>query len=93
MCLTELLHRFYPNGRSNIELVDVALSILSEQKTHANFFLPKGGVDKESFADYVTGESVYIEDGQLTGEALKALRAFTNLNDEGHKRTCRSRDR
>ena len=74
------------NGRSNIELVDVALSILSEQKTHANFFLQKGGVDKESFADYVTGESVDIEDGQLTGEAAKALRAFTtNLNDEVQK--------
>ena len=74
------------NGRSNIELVDVALSILSEQKTHANFFLQKGGVEKEAFAEYVTGESVDIEDGQLTGEAAKALRAFTtNLNDEVQK--------
>ncbi len=74
------------NGRSNIELVDVALSILSEQKTHANFFLQKGGVEKEAFAEYVTGESVDIEDGQLTGEAAKALRAFTtNLNEEVQK--------
>ena len=74
------------NGRSNIELVDVALSILSEQKTHANFFLQKGGVEKEAFAEYVSGESVDLEDGQLTGEAAKALRAFTtNLNDEVQK--------
>ena len=73
------------NGRSNIELVDVALSILSEQKTHANF-LQKGGVEKEAFAEYVSGESVDLEDGQLTGEAAKALRAFTtNLNDEVQK--------
>ena len=74
------------NGRSNIELVDVALSILSEQKTHANFFLQKGGVEKEAFSEYVSGESVDLEDGQLTGEAAKALRAFTtNLNDEVQK--------
>ena len=71
------------NGRSNIELVDVALSVLSEQKTHANFFMQKGGVEKEAFADYVSGESADIEDGQLTGEAAKALNAFTtNLNQE-----------
>tara|TARA_Y100000589_G_scaffold325626_1_gene363902 strand:+ start:557 stop:2800 length:2244 start_codon:yes stop_codon:yes gene_type:complete len=74
------------NGRSNIELVDVALSVLSEQKTHANFFLQKGGVEKEAFAEYVSGESVDIEDGQLTGEAAKALKAFTtNLNEEVQK--------
>ena len=74
------------NGRSNIELVDVALSILSEQKTHANFFLQKGGVEKEAFAEYVSGESADIEDGQLTGEAAKALKAFTtNLNDQVQK--------
>ncbi len=74
------------NGRSNIELVDVALSVLSEQKTHANFFLQKGGVEKEAFAEYVSGESADIEDGQLTGEAAKALKAFTtNLNDQVQK--------
>ena len=47
--------------------------MLSEQKTHANFFHLKGGVDKEGFADYVSGESADIPDGQLTGEAQKAL--------------------
>ncbi len=74
------------NGRSNIELVDVALSILSEQKTHANFFLQKGGVEKEAFADYVSGEATDLEDGQLTGEAARALKAFTtNLNAEVQK--------
>ena len=66
--------------------MDVALSILSEQKTHANFFLQKGGVEKEAFAEYVSGESADIEDGQLTGEAAKALKAFTtNLNDQVQK--------
>ena len=48
--------------------------------------LQKGGVEKEAFAEYVSGESVDLEDGQLTGEAAKALRAFTtNLNDEVQK--------
>ena len=32
-------------------------------------FLQKGGVEKEAFAEYVSGESVDLEDGQLTGEA------------------------
>ena len=31
-------------------------------------FSQKGGVEKEAFAEYVSGESADIEDGQLTGE-------------------------
>lgn len=74
------------NGRQNIELIDVALSVLSEKKTHANFYLEKGGVSKEAFAEYLSNENSDIEDGQLTGEAQKALNAFTtNLNEEVQK--------
>jgi ATP-dependent Clp protease ATP-binding subunit ClpA len=74
------------NGRQNIELIDVALSVLSEKKTHANFYLEKGGVSKDAFAEYLSNENSDIEDGQLTGEAQKALNAFTtNLNEEVQK--------
>ena len=36
-------------GRTLIELKDVLLSILHEKKTHAYFFLEKGGLNKEKY--------------------------------------------
>jgi len=73
------------NGRSNIELTDVLLSVLSEKKTHANFFCEKAGLQKDTFSQFLSDE-VVIEDEELTGEGQKALRAFTtNLNAEAKK--------
>jgi len=74
-------------GRNNIELADVLLSMLSEKKTHAYFYLTKGGIKKEDFADYITNEIAgEIEDEEMSGQAQRALRAFTtNLNDEVKK--------
>tara|TARA_Y100000385_G_scaffold291371_1_gene368937 strand:- start:425 stop:2665 length:2241 start_codon:yes stop_codon:yes gene_type:complete len=71
-------------GRPNIELSDVALSMLSEKKTHANYYLEKSGISKESFAEYLQAEfETSYEDEEASGAAQKALRAFTtNLNDE-----------
>ena len=71
-------------GRNNIELSDVALSILSEKKTHAFYYLEKGGVKKENLSDYLNNEIAdSIEDEELSGAAQRALRSFTsNLNDE-----------
>ena len=74
-------------GRNTIELVDVLLSILSEKKTHAYFFLAKGGIKKEDFADYISNEiATEIEDEEISGQAQRALRTFTtNLNDQVKK--------
>ena len=74
-------------GRPNIELSDVLLSILHEKKSMANYFLEKGAVKKESFAEYISSEfeSAY-EDDEISGAAQKALNAFTtNLNNEVSK--------
>jgi len=74
-------------GRPNIELSDVALSILHEKKTHANYFMEKSGISKSSFAEYLQAEfETSFEDEEATGAAQRALRAFTtNLNAEVDK--------
>ena len=71
-------------GRPNIELSDVALSMLHEKKTHALYFLEKAGISKASFAEYLQAEyETNYEDEEASGAAQRALRAFTtNLNDE-----------
>ena len=71
-------------GRPNIELSDVALSILSEKKTHANYFMEKAGITKDKFAEYLQAEfETVFEDEENTSAAQRALRAFTtNLNEE-----------
>ena len=71
-------------GRPNIELSDVALSMLHEKKTHANYFLEKAGISKASFAEYLQAEfETNYEDEEASGAAQRALRAFTtNLNEE-----------
>jgi len=40
------------NGRPNIELEDVLLSMLSEKKSYAYYYLEESGVAKEEFADF-----------------------------------------
>jgi ATP-dependent Clp protease ATP-binding subunit ClpA len=75
-------------GRSNIELCDVAMSMLSEKKSHAFYFLSKAGVAKEQFAEYLDKEiEETIEEEEMNGASQRALRAFTtNLNEEVKKK-------
>ena len=74
-------------GRNTIDLTDVVLSIMSEKKSHANFYLEQGGVTKEQFADYINTElESSIEDEELSGQGARALRQFaTDLNQEVKK--------
>ncbi len=72
-------------GRQHIELTDVLLSILSEKKSVGTYYLEKGGVEKTKFSEFINNEldSEDFEDEEMSGEARKALRAFTtNLNDQ-----------
>ena len=69
-------------GRPHITLGDVLLSILSEKKSHAAFFLDQSGVDKDKFAEYVTAE-LGQDDAESASASQRALNAFTtNLNEE-----------
>ena len=75
-------------GRQYIDLTDVLLSTLSEKKSIAAYYLEKGGIGKQKFSDYINNELELNEDEdeEMSGEARKALRAFTtNLNDQVKK--------
>ena len=72
-------------GRNTIDLTDVVLSMLNEKKSVSVFYLEKGGVDKAKFADFLNNELAddLIDDEEISGEARRALRAFTtNLNEQ-----------
>ena len=87
-CLNRAFTQVLFAGRSEIQLSDVLLSIMSEKKSHAAFYLEKAGVEKEKFADYINNElEVETHDEEVSGVAQKALRQFTtNLNDEVKKK-------
>jgi len=75
------------SGRGHIELVDVLISVLSEKKSMAVYYLEQAGVTKDKFAEYISSE---MEEEEVveenTGAGAKALRAFTtNLNSEVKK--------
>jgi ATP-dependent Clp protease ATP-binding subunit ClpA len=71
-------------GRQNIELTDVLISMFAEKKSISFYYLEKAGLEKESFAAYVSSEVADdIEDEEISGAAQKALKSFTtNLNNE-----------
>lgn len=75
------------SGRPKIELTDVFLSMMSERKSYAYFYVQKAGVDKNKFIEYISSEiDVDEEQESNDGMAERALRAFTtNLNDEVKK--------
>ena len=70
-------------GRSEIQLTDVLLSMISEKKSHAAYYIEKAGVDKDKFSNYLSAESEEaFEEEEMSGASAKALAAFTtNLND------------
>ena len=87
-CLNRAFTQVLFAGRSEIQLSDVLLSILSEKKSHAAYYAEKAGIEKEKFADYINNElEVETQDEEVSGIAQKALRQFTtNLNDEVKKK-------
>lgn len=72
------------SGRPYIELTDVLLSILSEKKTMANYYLKEAGINKESFAEYISSDvDETVEPEEMNAATQKALKQFTtNLNQE-----------
>jgi len=75
-------------GRPEIELSDVLLSMLHEKKSYATFYAEEGGINKDSFAEYISNEfDSALEDTEISGAQQKALNAFTtNLNREVNKK-------
>jgi len=72
------------SGRQLIEIADVFLSMMNEQKSWAYFHISKANIDKAKFSDYLNNElEATYEDEETQGLASRALRSFTtNLNQE-----------
>jgi ATP-dependent Clp protease ATP-binding subunit ClpA len=66
-------------GRSHIQLSDILISMLTEKKSIAVYFLNKGNVTKENFSRFINEEAEAEESDieEMSNEYKKALRAFT----------------
>jgi ATP-dependent Clp protease ATP-binding subunit ClpA len=74
-------------GKNNIEVDDVFISILSEKRSYAFFITQQAGIQKEKFVEFVSTnlDETRIEDDEPEnrGIANRALKAFTtDLNSE-----------
>ena len=76
------------SGRTNIDLTDVFLSLMSETKSWAYYFLVQAKVDKEKFMDYLHSEIEEIFEDEIDQtETKRALQKYTsNLNAEVKKK-------
>ena len=79
-CLNRAFTQVLFQGRNNIEIVDVFVSILSETKSWAFFVTQKCGIQKDKFQDYVSSDVIVDneEDNFNKGIANKALKDFTD---------------
>ena len=75
------------SGRQNIELVDVFLAALSEKRSYAVYYVTKGGIDKDKFAEFINSELPDEESAPANDSQLeKALKEYTtNLNEQTKK--------
>ncbi|NDG30411.1 AAA family ATPase [bacterium] len=71
------------NGRQTMELCDVFISIMSEKRSYASYYVQQAGIDKSKFADYLNSEIQNDEEEQTNDiQVDRALKAFTtNLNE------------
>jgi len=75
------------SGRTNIDLSDVFISIMSEKKSISVYWVDKAGISKEKFAEHINAELGEGEAEELSGASAKALSQFTtNLNEEVKKK-------
>ena len=76
------------SGRSNIDLTDVFLSLLSESKSWAYYYITESGINKEKFQDYIHSEIEELYEDEIdASETKRALNKYTtNLNSEVKKK-------
>lgn len=75
------------SGRTDINLSDVFISIMSEKKSISSYWIDKAGITKEKFAEYMSQELGEGEDEEMSAASAKALSQFTvNLNEEVKKK-------
>lgn len=74
------------NGRQRIESTDVFLSMMSEKRSFASYYIAQANIDKDKFADYLNNEmesqSHQEEEEPRDQASERALKNFTtNLNE------------
>jgi ATP-dependent Clp protease ATP-binding subunit ClpA len=70
------------HGRQKIESTDVFVSIMSEKKSWAYFYIQQAEIDKDKFLDYINNAIEEEEIESQDNQSDRALKAFTtNLND------------
>ena len=85
--LERSLHRAFTqvlfHGRTKIEIMDLLISMMSEKKSYAVYYLNKAGFTKEKLTEYTEEESVQVDEESFAGtkQLDKLLAQFTtNLN-------------
>ncbi len=87
-CLNRAFAQTLFQGRNEIDIVDIFISLLSEKRSYAFFCTQQVGIDKDKFVRYANSDldrGIGDADGadENMGAANKALRAFTaDLNSE-----------
>ena len=76
------------SGRTNIDLTDVFMSLLSETKSWAYYYIMEAQIDKDKFQDFLHSEMQELyEDEVDVSETKRALSKYTsNLNNEVKKK-------
>lgn len=71
-------------GRSHIQVEDVLVSLLTEKRSIAVYYLNKANIDKNKFAEFINEEAEgEVAEEELSADARRALKSFTvNLNDQ-----------
>lgn len=86
-CLNRAFTQVLFNGRHKIEVTDVFLSLLSEKKSHAVYYLQKAGFTKDKFNDYLDSETISVDEETFNKNQFdKLLAQFTvDLNEQVQK--------
>lgn len=74
------------SGRQKIEPTDVFLSMMSEKRSYALYYIQKANINKERFAEYINNSAGGGEEEEVDSLADRAIKAFTtNLNEQVKK--------
>jgi ATP-dependent Clp protease ATP-binding subunit ClpA len=81
-CLNRAFTQVLFNGRQKIEVMDLLISIMSERKSHAVFYLNKSGFTKEKLLEFVSEETISVDEETFNNSQIdKLLNNYTtNLN-------------
>lgn len=86
-CLNRAFTQVLFNGKQRIDVVDLFISILSERKSYAVYYLNKSGFTKDAFTDYFNEETETVDEDSFDSKQHDKILAqyTTNLNQQVQK--------